>query len=189
MKRKATKRLAKRIPNGARVKLVKRKRNSAAEAARAKYEEFHGKPSTSSYVVRPKVVFPTDVAELGPLVDMVIKLPPGFEPRRVPLTPKGVMLACTPDGEQLHFLGGDQALPLSRLHLEDQARKQYVLVAPVMRMCYRAAKSMDDFVVLNYEHKMGEEGGFPPYLMYDTKSRLIFLAGGSYKVEAPGIMN
>lgn len=163
----------------------KRKRNSA-ESAKAMYERFHGRPSTNVTTHRVAKYQISDAAHLGALIDLVVLLPDNQE---VTLTPKGVNLASSGNGSQAHFLGGDQKLNLVKLGLAGTLPKEHVVIGPILKIAYRTEKKFDKFKPLVYEHEFGDDGGELPTLLYDVKSQLMYVAGGSYQNLKPGIVN
>lgn len=157
---------------------------SQAAAAGLMYKRFHGKPSTGSHVVAVKRYTPGDVAALGKVIELEVDAPKG----RMMLKPSGVTLACSPDGGQLYFLGGDQAAPLDKLGVKGLP-KNHVEIGALRRLVYLTRKGFHNFEPIEYTHRMGELGGVEPLLCYDTKSKLLYLVGGSYKVEPRGIVH
>jgi hypothetical protein len=163
----------------------KQKRNPA-EAAKAMFERFHGKPSTKSQVHKVARHYHEHLAHLGELIELIVLLPDDSEVR---LEAKGVNVASSEDGGQLYFLGGDQKINLSKLGLAATLPKDHVVIGPVLKIAYRSEKSFDGFKPLIYEHEFGEEGGELPTLLYDVRSQLMYLAGGSYQNLKPGIVD
>lgn len=161
-------------------------RRNPAEAAKAMFEKFHGRPSTKTVKHRVAQHYHEALANLGDLVEMTVLLP---DEQEVVLAPKGVKLASSEDGGQLEFLGGDQKLNLSKLGLAATLPKDRVVIGPVLSIAYRTEKDFDKFKPLTYEHEFGEDGGELPTLCYDVRSQLMFLAGGSYQNLKPGIVN
>lgn len=60
---------------------------------------------------------------------------------------------------------------------------------------YRTRKGMDDFKLVDYWHKAGEEtsrqagAAARPLVLYDYRNKKLEIAGGQYTVDAPGIIN
>lgn len=171
-----------------------KRRNAAfkangAQGAKALFERFHGEPSKQSRDYTVARHHHEHLAELGRLISLKVEMPEGSKPPVVELRFIGVTLACSEDGGQLYFVGGDQVLNLAKLDLEGQLPKDHVIVGPVAEITYETRKGFDDFKTIQYFHEFGEEGGEMPSLCYDVKSRLLYLVGGSYRVEPAGIIN
>jgi hypothetical protein len=163
-------------------------RGNPAMAAKAMYEKFHGKPSAKHTDYQVAQHYHADLAELGELVSMTVELPEWIG-HDVELRPKGVSLACSEDGGQMYFLGGDQRLNLNALGLAGTLPKDHVVIGNLLQIVYRTEKDFDDFKPYEYQHEMGEEGGELPLLCYDVRSGLMYLVGGSYQCLRPGIVN
>jgi hypothetical protein len=123
---------------------------------------------------------------LGRLISLLVWLD---EDKPVELQFRGVALGCSGDGGQLYFVGGDQSLDLKALGLDGSLPKDHLAIGPVEQIVYHTSKDFHDFEPMDYEHEFGEEGGTQPILNYDTLSRKLYLSGGSYHVERPGIVN
>lgn len=60
---------------------------------------------------------------------------------------------------------------------------------------YRTRKGMDNFQLIDYWHRAGEETsrskgpGARPLVLYDYRNKKIEFAGGNYVIDAPGIIN
>ena len=101
----------------------------------------------------------------------------------------GVQVASAPDGHQLYFIGGNQNIESQLDNFGSDEAKDFVELGAAIKLTYRARKSMDDFKLVDYYHHLGEETNEPPFAFYDRLKRRIFLVGGRYRVEAPGIIN
>lgn len=163
-------------------------RGNPAMAAKAMYEKFHGKPSTKHADYKVAQHFHSELAELGELVSLTVQLPEWIG-HDVELRPKGVSLACSEDGGQMYFLGGDQRLNLNKVGLAETLPKDHVVIGNLLQIVYLTEKDFDDFKPYEYQHEMGEEGGELPLLCYDVRSELMYLVGGSYQCLKPGIVN
>lgn len=170
-------------------KPVRRKNSEADEAAQARAltEEFHGRPARRTQEVEETYDTPTQLADLGRLVQLLVWLD---EDHPVELRFSGnVRVACTGDGGSLYFVGGDQRLNLERLGRADYLPKDRVTIGAVEKIVYHTSKAFHDFEPVEYEHEFGEEGGELPILGYDTRNKRLYLDGGSYRVLAAGIVN
>lgn len=110
---------------------------------------------------------------------------------RIDFEGDGVILACSPDGTQLYFIGGRQKLDTSALaRLADDTHKDIFDLGECGWIVYEAAKA-PDYETTNYVHKFGEESASAavPRLIYDGIREQFSLAGGEYHVDAPGIIN
>lgn len=110
---------------------------------------------------------------------------------RIDFEGDGVILACSPDGAQLYFIGGRQNLDTAALkRLADDASKDIFDLGECGWVVYSAAKA-PDYQTTSYVHKFGEESASSavPRLIYDGIRKQFFLAGGEYHVDAPGIIN
>jgi hypothetical protein len=161
---------------------MRRKNSSAAALA----EEFHGRPVRKVREYVEVTEEPTELADLGTLVELQI-----LEGKHVrPLEfRRGVRVAATPDGGQLYFVGGDQELDLVALGLDKYLPKDHLTIGPVLKIAYHTSKAFHNFEPSVYEHRFGEDGGTLPLLHYDVRNRRLYLTGGSYQVKPEGIVN
>lgn len=162
-----------------------RRRNpetESAAAAKRMFEKFHQTPSRRSKLEAIPVAVPTDLAALGKVVELHVRTPKGLDM----FMPRGVTLACTPNGRQLYFVGGDQTPDLKRLGVDGS--KVHVCVGELVKLVYFTRKGFHNFEPTLYVHRMGEEGGRAPELNFDTASELLYLVGGSYVVKPEGIV-
>lgn len=167
-------------------KPTRRKNQNSAEAAAALSEQFHGRPVRKVTEIETAVEEPVNLADLGRLVELLIQ--DGAYVRPLEFT-RGVRVGCTPDGGQLYFVGGDQAIDLKKLNLDKYLPKDHVTIGPVVKIAYFTSKVFHNFEPSTYEHEFGEEGGILPLLHYDVRNRLLYLTGGSYTVQPEGITN
>jgi hypothetical protein len=110
---------------------------------------------------------------------------------RIDFEGDGVILACSPDGAQLYFIGGRQRLDTGGLNrLAEDPSKDFFDLGECGWVVYAAQKA-PDFESVKYVHKFGEESKTAevPRLIYDGIREQFFLAGGEYHVDAPGIIN
>lgn len=196
VKTAATKRVAKRSAprqgNTSAKKLGRKKhsrrRNSAIETdgareAKKLYRRFHQKDSRGHRDVQITTAVPVHLAQLGRLIELHVKAPKGD----FVLKPTGVTLTSTPDGKQMYFVGGDQVPPLAQLGVDGS--KVHVCLGTLNKIVYLTRKGFHNFEPVEYVHRMGEEGGVPPDINYDTASKLLYLVGGTYRVKPAGITN
>jgi hypothetical protein len=165
-----------------------RKHNPASGAA-AKYEEFHGVPSEQETVITEEVHYHGNLAGLGDLVEIVIKTPSGYK-AVLDFDKSGTLLCSSEDGKQLYLRGGDQSIDLDAIHMSsDEWLRDSMVLGLILKMTYRTAKKFDGLKVLDYEHKLGEESGVRPELIYDVLNNQLSVAGGQYDVRPEGVVN
>ena len=70
----------------------------------------------------------------------------------------------------------------------DQALAMWHL-GEVLVLGYTARKHVDDYKLQAYYHKLGEENGERPHLLYDPRQKQLYLVGGNYRTEAEGMAN
>ena len=162
-----------------------KRRNSADEAA-AMYETFHQKAPGHVIEYETLVKYPSNYAELGKLIELRVFLDdanPDF-----PFTRFGECeVITTPDGGNLYFNGGDQAIDFAALDIGGD--KDLIELGPCTYICYLTTKGFHDFAPTKYWHRFGEEDGILPKLGYDRLNRTLFLIGGNYQVKREGIVN
>lgn len=100
-------------------------------------------------------------------------------------TPASTLLCSNEDGTQLYFLGGDQSLDLSKIHMDGDWEKDSMIIGVVCEVSYRTEKSFDKFVLTDYFHRLGEETGDEPMLIYDRMNEKLSVSGGKYRIERP----
>jgi hypothetical protein len=155
-------------------------------AAEQMYERFHGRPAQRTVEHLERLAFRDTFAELGKLLELRFRLDGIRQP--VPLVEfKGAQVACTPDGENIYFLGGNQSVDLSSLDIESD--KDYVELGECTYIKYLAKKGFHDFEPIEYFHEFGEEDGIRPVLAYDSQNQKLFLLGGNYRCKPEGITN
>ena len=105
-----------------------------------------------------------------------------------PLTRFGDCQAvCTPDGDNIYFIGGDQSVNFEALDIA--SGKDFVELGPCTYICYFTVKGFHDFEPTKYWHRFGEEDKILPTLVYDRLNKSLFLTSGNYRVERAGIVN
>lgn len=171
-----------------RKKSHRRRRNSEGgmEAAAAQFERFHGKEPGKVVEYLEELRYPDKFAELGRLVELRIYLNddnPDFALTRFGST----QVVSTPDGSNIYFLGGDQAIDLAALDIASD--KDYVELGPCTYISYYTIKGFHDFQPTTYWHQFGEEDGIFPTLVYDRLNKRLCLQSGNYRVRPEGIVN
>jgi hypothetical protein len=163
----------------------KRRRLNPEEMAEAEalYERFHGRPANRTVEYDQPMEYRSELAELGKLLELRFDLDADNE--CVPLRNFGAcQVACTPDGKNLYFVGGNMSIDLDALGIE--AGKDYIELGPCVYIKYHTRKGFHDFAPVNYYHEFGE---VMPVLLYDSINSALFLAGGDYTVRPEGIVN
>lgn len=169
-------------------------------AAADKYAEFHGRESTEQIILEDDIEAPTDLAVLGALVKLKVKCLSGitaeitFDPGREnggdAEEDERPLLSCSPDGKQLYLRGGDQSIDLSVMKMEGKKwLKDSMIIGEITNIEYQTEKGFDEFKLITYYHKLGEETKVRPFLVYDTINKLLVIAGGQYDVRPEGIVN
>lgn len=165
-----------------------RRRNAEPEERTAAElsEDFHGRPARKVTVISRTMRERAQLAELGALIELHVRTQ--GKPYALNFKGKGVRVGCTPDGRQIYFEGGDQAVNLESLPLGAQIYKDHMELGTCEAIVYHTSKDFHDFEPIDYIHRMGEDGGIPPSLHYDTLNDLLFLSGGSYEARREGII-
>jgi hypothetical protein len=164
----------------------KKRRNSGEDEAAAMFETFHQKKPGHIVEYEELVRFPGNFAELGDLIELRVFLDDAN--RDFPFTRFGeCKVVCTPDGSNIYFVGGDQAIDLEALELTTD--KDTIELGPCTYICYFTVKGFHDFAPTKYWHRFGEEDGVFPRLGYDRLNKRLYLIGGAYQVKREGIVN
>jgi hypothetical protein len=164
----------------------KRKRNPDGTSA-GLFTEFHGEPPSTTTEFNEKEEYRDDLAELGTLVEIIIDTVTGLR-ATVQFNGNAPRLSSSPDGKQLYFLGGDQTMDLGKLKMDgDKWLRDLMLLGEWDEVTYRTAKGFHNFKLSDYYHKLGEESGYMPVILYDTLNKRLQSAGGKSHVTARGI--
>ena len=196
LRRKRATRLERMTGRGLGRRNPKRRRRNAADdqgvsherKAKALYQKFHGKAPKEVLELQESAAIRGEYTALGDLVELVVKSPVG-DSLRIGFEGEKVKLASSPNGGQLYFLGGNQALDGNLARFKTDATKDLVDLGEAQSIVYRAAKDFTGFKSSDWEHAFGEESGERPSAFYDKLKRRIFLVGGTYRVERPGIVD
>jgi hypothetical protein len=100
-----------------------------------------------------------------------------------------VVLAASEDGRQLYLVSGDQELDLDRLGLKEEDIRDNMVIGVIRSLVYQTRKDFHKFELTNYTHKLGEESGVQPVLVYHPQTPQMEIAGGRYRIERPGIID
>ncbi len=168
---------------------TRRKRNYAGAADL--YKQFHGKESefVTEYEVFEEDPFHNhpELGQLGKLVSLTVK-PAIGDKYKIEWDEKEAPDLCgEPNGKQLYIVGGNQTLGSNIA--EGDANKELLDLGECRQVEYFTRKGFDNFQAVTYYHKLGEETGETPRLLYDRKRKRLFFAGGAYRIKPEGIVN
>jgi hypothetical protein len=170
-----------------------RRRNSTDSSnAVSLYRKFHGKEPAKVIEIQADIERRKDYAALGKLVEMCFKSPNGEKVNVEFPQSDNVLLASNAndsgDGNQLYAIGGNQDMSgiLKRIPGGD---KDFVDLGELLTIGYFTRKDFDHFEPTIYTHKLGEDGGARPQLMYDALNAQLYFVGGEYTIKRPGIEN
>jgi hypothetical protein len=162
-------------------------RNPESSAAEM-YESFHGKPSEEVLEIGETVHYHENLAGLGTLQEIKVDCFSGYS-AELKFGPD-TQLCSNEEGTQLYIVGGDQSLDLRELKFKDEEiEKDHVAVGVITEITYNTEKGFHNFKPTDYYHELGEETGYQPILTYDTRSQLLTIAGGAYRIKPEGIVN
>jgi len=154
--------------------------------AEAMYTAFHGREANRIIEHVEATEYRSELAELGKLLELRFRLPGVHAP--IPLLEFGnAQVTCTPDGTNIYFVGGAQAVDLESLAITSD--KDYVELGELTYIRYFTRKGFHHFEPIEYRHTFGEVDGIRPTLAYDRINRKIFLIGGNYECRPEGIVN
>jgi hypothetical protein len=163
------------------------RRNPDAEPTAAELSEaFHGRPARKVTLVEEIEISHAQLADLGKLLDLHV-LPFGERQIVIPFRGSGVHLGASPDGANLYFVGGKQALDLDSLGIDSD--KDQLPIGECTWIYYHTSKAFHDFEPTDYKHNFGEENGILPILCYSQLNQQFYLEGGDYRVKPEGICN
>jgi hypothetical protein len=155
------------------------------------FEQFHGRPSAETLEITTSRHEHAWLTGLGTLVELkvatVTQLDATISFAKDKTAPQ---LCSSEDGRQLYIEGGDQALDLKALKMAgDKWEKDSMVIGVLYELTYQTAKKFHKFKLTDYFHKLGEESGVQPTLLYDPTNRLLSVSGGQYQVKPEGIVN
>lgn len=170
-----------------------------ADTAQAAFEGFHGEKSKKTIVVQERRHFHTHVWALGPLVLLKVKLP--SDRRQAGLKniveiefdyegKNPVFVTANEKRNQMFFDGGDQSVNVKTFGVPPEPHEKVVLGEVSDAWYFTTKKHLGkDGGTAIYKHKLGEEGGELPTLLYHTIDKRLELAGGSYTIPNEGVRN
>lgn len=170
---------------------VKGGRNPDDELPEAErlYETFHGREPREILELTKSAISRGEYAALGDLVEITI-VTPDDQHVKVGFKNDGVRLASTAEGTQLVLLGGNQDISgtLGMFGSADTS-KDLLDLGEAKQIVYDAAKWQTDFTPQEWKHDFGEESGIRPRVLFDQLNKELWFAGGTYRVERPGIVD
>jgi hypothetical protein len=106
----------------------------------------------------------------------------------------GVRVTGAAPGNQIYFVGGNQDITPLLDKFKVDSSKDFVGLGVLVALTYLACKAIPDDAdvdrkVIAWQHILGEEGGDPPLIFYNKLQKRLFLVGGNYTIEQPGIIN
>ena len=176
----------------------RRKLNPDQQAeAEELYTMFHGEKPEEILEVQESAAMRQTYSGLGDLLQLVVER--ASDQKQIELLFEGddVIVASSPDGKQLYFIGGNQNLNGSLEQFDADTSKDFMDLGECVEIAYHTRKYFDGFQPIDYFHKLGEETGEIPRLFYNKIQKRMMLVGGAYKVElenlvegmSPGIVN
>jgi hypothetical protein len=187
-------------------KAKKAKRNPATSELDAAdlYETFHGEPSEETIEYHVEEFERVDWATLGDLIQLKVETTTGKlvelnapDPGRSSVE-QIIKLVASPDGKQLAFVGGDQAIDVNSIGFGDKDVRDLMVIGLVCEFTYQTQKAFDNFETTDYYHEAGEEHPVKHYfddfrrkptLLYSPYDQTMKLAGGLYQVKDVGVVN
>jgi hypothetical protein len=161
---------------------TKRRRNPEGQAAET-YRNFHGKDPDVVIEVATPVRYHGKLSGIGKLE--FIKVVPVAGRGLVEIQFKGTMLAQNEKRTQLFITGGDQSVNIrdfgiTRVH-ESEVLGECKEVGYFTEKLHLVAKDGGRAL---YVHKFGPNR---PFIIYDTRNKLLSFAGGGYTIPSEGI--
>jgi hypothetical protein len=168
---------------------AKASRNPESSAA-ALYEEFHGKPPGETLEIVTEKHEHDWLVQLGVLVELKVATVSNLD-ASIRFTGKDAPQLCSSeDGRQLYIEGGDQALDLEKFRMAGKKwLKDSMVIGVLGEVTYQTQKGFQKFKLTDYYHKLGEESGVQPHLLYSPRDKLLSVSGGQYEVRPEGIVN
>jgi hypothetical protein len=165
--------------------LRKNSRNPV-DSAGSLSESWHGRPAHTATDYPENIHYHGVLTDLGRLKEIMVMV----DDRRGQTISfdAHTRLASSENGKQLYVVGGDQSIDLGALGIKgEEAKKDLVYVGPVHHIVYVTAKDhlgKADKVSGPYVHKLGEDSGVMPVVLYDTLNETLSFAGGNYFIDA-----
>lgn len=148
-------------------------------------ESWHGRPAETATDYQEKLHYHGVLTDLGRLKEIMVMVD-DRKGQNILFDAK-TRLASSENGKQLYVVGGDQSIDLKALGIRgEEAQKDLVFVGEVHHIVYITAKEhlgKEDKISGPYIHKLGEESGVMPILLYDTLNQKVGFAGGNYFID------
>lgn len=165
-----------------------KKPNPESDAAHL-YEDFHGRPSTKIIDSVQEIHEPDELSGLGDLVEMKVATVTGLE-ATLSFKDDPPLLCASPSRRQLYLQDGDQGLDLASLKMNGKGWvRESMVIGVISELTYSTEKGFEKFVPRDFFHKLGEESGVQPLLLYDPASKLLAITGGTYQIKREGIVD
>ncbi|MGH9406778.1 MAG: hypothetical protein ACRD3D_13200 [Terriglobia bacterium] len=100
-----------------------------------------------------------------------------------------VCVASNAAGTQLYLVGGNQDVSGTLDEFDADDTKDFIELGDLAALTYLASKAQSNFEPMEWEHVLGEESGIAPFGYWNKLERRIYLVGGEYRVEEPGLIN
>jgi hypothetical protein len=190
----------KRVLETIKVKPSGRRNPGDSDSAKLLFESFHGREPEGEDDIVSFENIPDHLTELGELRELTVVLPDGSEEVTIvfPEENTSTILASAPGGTQYVLIGGDQSVDVGEFGIketeEEQEWARKLVLGQVASLTYFTDKHHLSGPKYQkngclYEHKLGEEGGELPTLVYDPNNETLEIVGGSYITRAEGIRN
>lgn len=166
-----------------------------AEHAQELREAFTAHESDRYTVVQEPHVPAGDYALLGKLIALRVKPERGGILQEISFPGKHILVIATANGRHIYFVGEGQDLSAAELELFTESSGNTVELGECRSIVYEAAKWHEAVPAVargkkvDWEHQFGEDGGYPPRIVYLRLHDRLALEGGSYHVEGAGIVN
>ena len=154
------------------------------------FQTFHGKDPRGIIEKHVSDAMRMEYTALGALEYLLVENESG-DKVKINFQGDGVTLASSPQANQLYFIGGNQNLSPCLGKFTDDETKDFIDLGDALEVQYLARKAQGNFEPVKYFHQFGEEkrGSDLPRAIYDKLRKQVFLAGGEYTIEQPGIIN
>jgi hypothetical protein len=189
----------KALARAARISAKRNPRNPLDTSEEA-YAGFHGEKPKGAVVVQERSHFHTHVWSIGKLVYLRIQLPP--DRREVGLsnivelefdyeTAKPAFLTANEKRTQMFIDGGDQSVDLKTFGIDTRTAHEKELLGYLKNFGYFTDKKHlgSEGGRAIYKHKVGEEGGELPAVVYRVLDKKLEIVGGSYTIPNEGVRN
>jgi hypothetical protein len=179
---------------------AKRNPRNPLDTSEDAYAGFHGEKPKGAVVVQERSHFHTHVWSIGKLVYLRIQLPP--DRREVGLsnivelefdyeTAKPAFLTANEKRTQMFIDGGDQSVDLKTFGIDTRTAHEKELLGYLKNFGYFTDKKHlgSEGGRAIYKHKVGEEGGELPAVVYRVLDKKLEIVGGSYTIPNEGVRN